>query len=261
MSILTTVEKQTIYRLFDISSGFIFKFWSDRGDHNKTITRDLIHEACHIDIYKDPPYRELSQQKCIEKILSECSPQVVASLLSSLLEYFDFKMDQYSWNNEDVTDYQKIEDIIKRLQSLSTISLPEYNNRDLQLIIEDIQTHFREGTPELIIDRLHTFAVSFLRDICKKHNLDVSDVHGNNYSLGTLAGKLKKWYQDENFLESEFCLIAIQNTINIFAKYNDLRNQQSAAHPNPFMKTEEAKYAVKILSDTLLFIDAMESVK
>lgn len=79
MGILTFIEKQTICRLFGISDGYIFKFWSDRGSYNKNITQQLILESCGIDIYKDKPYKDLSQQKCVEKIWSDSNPQTVAN--------------------------------------------------------------------------------------------------------------------------------------------------------------------------------------
>ena len=55
--------------------------------------------------------------------------------------------------------------------------------------------------------------------------------------------------------------MAIRNTINIFAKYNDLRNNKSAAHPNPLLQKAEAEYAVKVVADTLMFIDSIEKSK
>lgn len=55
--------------------------------------------------------------------------------------------------------------------------------------------------------------------------------------------------------------MAIKNAINIFAKYNDLRNNKSAAHPNQLLQKAEAEYAVKVVADTLMFIDNVEKSK
>lgn len=73
--------------------------------------------------------------------------------------------------------------------------------------------------------------------------------------------RLKKWYADNNYFESEFCVIALQNTINIFAKFNEIRNEKSAAHPNSLLAKNEAEYVVKIIADTLIFIDKIEKQK
>ena len=72
---------------------------------------------------------------------------------------------------------------------------------------------------------------------------------------------LKKWYVDNNYFDSEFAAIAIQNTINIFDKFNGIRNDNSAAHPNQLLSKAEAEYAVKIIANTLTFIDKCEKSK
>ena len=261
MGVLSFIEKQTVCRLFGISDGYIFKFWSDRGNYNKNITQQLILESCGIDIYKDKPYKDLSQQKCVEKIWNDCSPQVVANLLSALSDYFCFAMGTDFWSDEDGYDYRQVEEIIKRLKSTPTVSLPAQETTDLKLILSDIEANVQAGKPELVIDRLHTFATKYIWEICQKHNIAVADEKGDHYSLDTLVARLKGWYERENYFESEFCVVAIRNTINIFAKYNDLRNNKSAAHPNQLLQKAEAEYAVKIVADTLMFIDSIEKSK
>lgn len=255
---LTFIEKRTICRLFGISDGFIFKYWSDRGRYNKNITQQMILDSCGINIYKDEPYKNLSQQKCVEKIWNDCSPQIVAKLLTALSEYFCFEMGTDYWSDEDKYDYHQVERIIERLKATSEVSLPKQESTDLKLIMKDMEVNIQAGKPELVIDRLHTFATSYMREICQKHGIAIADNNGNHYSLGSLAAKLKNWYAKENYFDSEFCMVAITNTINIFSKYNDLRNNKSAAHPNQLLRKSEAEYAVKVIADTLMFIDNIE---
>lgn len=38
-------------------------------------------------------------------------------------------------------------------------------------------------------------------------------------------------------------------------------NEKSAAHPNPLLAKVEAEYAVKIIVDTLIFVDKVEKEK
>ncbi len=261
MGVLSFIEKQTVCRLFGISDGYIFKFWSDRGRYNKNITQQLILESCGIDIYKDRQYKDLSQQKCVEKIWNDCSPQIVANLLSALSDYFCFAMGTDSWSDEDGYDYRQVEEIIKKLKSTSTVSLPPRETTDLKLILDDIETNVQAGKPEMVIDRLHTFATKYIREICQTHNIAIADEKGDHYSLDALVARLKGWYEQENYFESAFCVVAIRNTINIFAKYNDLRNNKSAAHPNQLLQKAEAEYAVKVVADTLMFIDSIEKSK
>ena len=90
------------------------------------------------------------------------------------------------------------------------------------------------------------------------HGLDIANASGENFSLETLVANLKNFYRDNSYFSSDFCVIAIQNTINIFAKFNAIRNNQSFSHPNPILSKIESEYVVKVISDTLMFIDKIE---
>lgn len=143
----------------------------------------------------------------------------------------------------------------------STIEIPQAENETLNLIKEDINKNIASGTPQMVIDRLHTFTTQFFRNICQKHNIAIVDNHGNKYPLHSLVGNLKNWYRDKNYFESEFCIIALQNTINIFDKYNAIRNEQSASHPNEILNKIESEYVVHVVAYTLTFIERIEKYK
>lgn len=260
MATLSFIEKQTICRLFGIEGGYIFSYWQNKG-YNKNTTRGLLLDACGIDIYNDKDYQGLSQQKCIEKIWQNCSPQMVAKMLDTFCSYFEFRMGADRWADEDYQDYTAIQEISKRLRSIDSIELPKQEQGDLSLIVRDIEKNIDAGTPELAIDRLHTFATQFFRDVCQSHGIPTKDDKGMQYSLEGNVARLKKWYADNDYFESEFCVVALQNTINIFAKFNEIRNEKSAAHPNPLLTKVEAEYAVKVIADTLIFIDKNEKQK
>ena len=262
MASLSFIEKQIICRLFGINGGYVFKFWSDRGEYNKTITKDLIEEACGINIFGDEGYQGLSQQKCIQKIWDEESPQTVANLLKALCEYFCFQMGDSHWGDEDGYDYEQVQKIIERLESNTSVALPKQTeSQNLKLLLEDIETNLRKNQPELIVDRLHTFSTEFLRSICRKHSIGTIDDQGNELPLHSLAGRLKNWYAENHYFDSEFSVVAIQNTINIFDKFNAIRNDHSAAHPNEMLNKAEAMYAVQIVAETLTFIEKIEQIK
>ena len=170
MSVLSFIEKQTICRLFGISDGFIFKYWSDKGVHYKSTTKELIYDSCGINIFEDAGYKGLSQQKCIQKIWDECSPQIIAKLLKALSDYFCFKMGTNWWSDEDNYDYQQVQQIIERLKTFKTVELPkEENIKNLKLLLEDIEDNIKNDKPELVVDRLHTFASEYLRNLCHTH--------------------------------------------------------------------------------------------
>lgn len=260
MSNLSFIEKRIICRLFNITDGFIFKYWSDNGIYNKSITKDLIFEACGINIFEDEGYKGLSQQKCIQKIWDECSPQVIAKVLESLSEFFCFQMGTDLWSEEDRYDYDEVQRIIEKLNLTASVELPkEENIKNLKLLLEDIDSNIKNNKPELVVDRLHTFASEYLRSLCHSHGISTTDDKGIEYPLHSLAGMLKKWYADSNYFDSEFAVTAIQNSINLFDKFNEIRNDKSAAHPNKLLSKAEAEYAVRIIANTLTFIDKSEN--
>ena len=259
MPYLKYIEKETICRLFGISGGFVFKYWSDKGDYNKTKTKDLILESCGINIYEDADYRNLSQEKCIRKIWDEGSPQMIANLLESLSEYFCFAMRTACWSDEDQYDYNQVQETIKRLKELPSIELPtKQSPQNISLILEDIENNFREQKPELVIDRLHTFTCEYLRKLCITHKIDTSDSKGNELPTHSLAGMLAKWYAENGYCDTDFTETACKCAISLFEKYNHVRNDHSAAHPNKLLSKSEAEYVVRIIADTLIFFDRLE---
>ena len=48
-------------------------------------------------------------------------------------------------------------------------------------------------------------------------------------------------------------------SISLFDSYNAIRNDKSFAHDNDLLDKREATYVVKILADTLTFIDEIEN--
>ena len=259
---LSYIDRIRINRLFGIAGGYVFNYLQSRGQYNKTTTQNLILEACKIDIYNDEPYKHLSQQKCVEYIFNKGTPQEIANLLEIFCEYYCLSAaDNNWWSGEDSRDYQYVENLIKKLRSQNYISLPELESSDLDLVLKEVETHFNEGTPEIVIDRLHTFATVYIRELCKRHEVPTMDEKGNHYSLESLVGKLSKWYEKEKCFETKFCTTAIKSTISIFTEFNNLRNNRSAAHPNPLLGKIEAEYAIKVVVDTLAFIDNIEKMK
>ena len=71
MSQITYVDKERAANFFGFSNGYIFTFLNNHNiPFNKTNTRNMILEACGIDIYKDSEY-DMSQERCIRKIWDE----------------------------------------------------------------------------------------------------------------------------------------------------------------------------------------------
>lgn len=81
--------------------------------------RDLIEQKMALaGVRNMSGYQGLSQQKCIEKIWQDCSPQTAAKLLDVLCAYFEFRMGTGRWTDEDYQDYDMVQKISERLRSI-----------------------------------------------------------------------------------------------------------------------------------------------
>lgn len=256
MSSLTYTERERIARFLGFKGGYVFTFL--KSGYTKTNTRDMIYEATGIDIYKNAEY-DMSQERCIRKIWDECDDYTVGKLLKIMLDYY-WNVAEWDWDRREETDYQELRELEKRLMQ-NPISIPAATTDTLKLVKEDIERSCNNNIPELALDRLHTFSTEFFRSVCKKHGISTEDDRGNEYPLQSLVGRLKNWYAENHYFDSDFSVVAIQNTINIFDKFNAIRNDQSAAHPNEVLNKAEAMYVVRIVAETLTFIDKIECIK
>lgn len=259
MSSLTAKERFLIAEVLEFDSGYIFTTLSSIVKYNKTTTRDIIFAACGIDIFTNPHYSQLSQQRCLEKIWDAESDAVAGQVLHDFLEFFFNHYPKQLLTDEKKRRFNHCLEISKRLINDSKIDLPISHSEKLRLLKKDIDNSLVQGTPQLCLDRLHTFASEYLRDLCIKHEIKVKDDKDNYLPLHSLAGSLGRFYKEKSCIESQFSVIAIRNSIDLFAKYNDVRNDQSFAHPNDILDKAEATYVVQIMSSTLSLIEKIEA--
>ena len=141
------------------------------------------------------------------------------------------------------------------------VELPQKKEATMQTLKEDINNALARNKPELVLDRLHTFSTKLLRQICTDNGIATVNDNGDNFPLHSLAGMLKKKYEQNTLFQSSFTATAIQNSISLFERYNTIRNNQSYAHDNPILDKMEAEFAVRIMTDVITFIDRAETYR
>ena len=140
------------------------------------------------------------------------------------------------------------------------VSLPEVEGDTWDTLFRDINHSLSCGEPALVLDRLHTFSVKLIRELCDLKGITTTDDRGNQLPLHSLAGMLVKHYQNHGAFQSEFSLQAMKSSISVFDKYNEIRNDQSYAHDNEVLNELEAMFAVKIMAATISFIYEVENL-
>jgi hypothetical protein len=76
--------------------------------------------------------------------------------------------------------------------NMDLTTLPNEEAESYEVLSRDIHDAINKGEPTLVLDRLHTYSVHYLRDICRKHDIPVADNKGNYFPLHSLAGSLVK---------------------------------------------------------------------
>lgn len=260
MSDLTFRDKTLIADVLEFDNGYVFSVLKNYEHFNKTTTRNIIYGASGIDIFNNPKYAGLSQQKCLEKIWEEESNHTAGSVLKDFLLFYIEHYPPALLEEGEKSRYTRCMEVAERLLQNPEVSLPFPLSEQLKVLKTDIQESIEAGNPELCLDRLHTFAAEYLRTICAKHQIAIVDDKGKNYPLHNLSGSLQKFYRESKVVESEFSLTALRNSIDLFSKYNDIRNDQSFAHPNEVLNKAEASYAVQIITNTLTLIEQIEEL-
>ena len=254
---LTYQEKTTLEELFGMSSGYVMDFT------NNSFAK-FVGGTINLDIYNSPGYKEYtSKANKLRQIWSDEPDAVVGTLIEALLSYYE----DMRIKKDELTDYdrKKIGEmrlVASRLKGNSPhIELPNKQEDSFQTLQEDIRKALGRNKPELVLDRLHTYSTKLIRQICADNGLAVADDKGDHYPLHSLAGMLRKKYEQDGLFQSSFTLVAIKNSISLFDNYNSIRNSQSYAHDNEVLGTLEAEFAVKIMADFISFIDKAEAYR
>ena len=154
---------------------------------------------------------------------------------------------------------RNIEFIICEPELSADFSLPEKSGDDFTTLYRDIHDALAKEKPVLVLDRLHTFSMKYFREVCQRHGIEVSSPDGQLHPLHSLVGNLAKYYEQNNLFETDFSKKAMKMSISLFDSYNSIRNDKSFAHDNNLLDKREAVYVVKILADTIGFIEEIEN--
>lgn len=263
MSTLCAVDKSFLYDMFKITGGYIlFDMYKEAGK-NKSFTKDLILDATGIDIYKDDNNMyNLSQQKCVDKIIADFSNSVVVKFFRDLWSFYKEHTCTIKGCDTCVKERQcnRFKDIMKRLESQQDVILPKIEGQNITEVYQDAVRNIETGNYTLAIDRLHTYSVYFFERLCAKNGITVMrDAKGQiTVTLEKLIADLKQIYISTGFLDTDFFKVASRKIANIMQEFGRVRNDKSAAHPNELLSKIEAEFVVKIVCDILTFFKKID---
>lgn len=262
MSEINIRDKVKIEKFLGMSSGYVADF-SDRTFH------EFVGVVTGLDI-DDEKYHYASNSKAnrLRQFIKVEEDHVVGKLLQEMSHhYFDkLKEQQSSWYSKDENEFKKDEEfyqeciiISQRLQDnivedISAIK-PNSDDIDFKKLAESIRESIEKNLPEVALDRLHTFVMKYIRELCKKHGIEYND----DEALHSVFGKYIKFLSGSGHLETEMSKRILKTSISNLDSFNDVRNNKSFAHDNPILNYEESVLVFNSISSMIKFIEAVEN--
>jgi hypothetical protein len=119
-----------------------------------------------------------------------------------------------------------------------------------------VKAAIERDQPEVALDRLHTFAVKYIRTVYERHfgktaNRDATA----NSLLGEYANDLKA----KGLIDSKMTAEILKSSGRVLDAFNHVRNNQSLAHDNPdILNRHEARYAYASIAGAIRFLRALD---
>lgn len=265
MADLSNIEKTKLFDFFEISGGFILYTLYQKNGKTKKDTRNIINDSIAVDIYKDEHCKNLSQQKCIEYIVENLCNADVSKLFEDIFDFYKYynescKNDCFFCDKQNkCKEVQRIiKDLSQRKDSVTYINLPQ-SEINVGQLYDSLQQDIKKGNFTLALDRLHTYSLLYLENLCKKHNIVPNRDKNNHLMFDDLLSHLTLYYKSNSLID-DFAEYVIKRYKEIFQKYNCVRNNQSYSHPNKVMDNDNAKFVIEIICLFLKYIDRIETV-
>lgn len=255
MSDLTAIEKSKLEKILKMDTGYVLDF----SDYS---FQDFVLSKTHLDIRSEKyNFRSGSKANRLRSFWDQESNYVVGNLISELLK---------SWKDSKLIKAQEIsateqelhDECVKISTRLKSDSIVEdldaiqanNNDKDFNQLAKLIRESIEKNEPEAALDRLHTFVVKYIRELCNKHQIAFTD----SESLNAVFGKYVRHLVEGKLIQSSMAEKILKFSIQIIEAFNDVRNNKSFAHDNKLLNYHESVLIFNNISSSIKFIDTIE---
>ena len=250
MSNLSSREKRKIERLFGMSSGYIFDF------SNRTFA-EFVDDTCGRDIY-DARYDYGSGSKAnrLRGFWNFENNHLVGKLIGALIDYGQ-EINAFKNDGALPDECRKIctrlsqESPVTELDALSASG----DERDFDAVAKQVREAIEKNEPENALDRLHTFVIKYVRNLCEGYGIAVP----RDKPLHSIFGEYVKRLREDGHLESEMAARILKSNISVMEAFNDVRNNQSLAHDNPTLNYEESLLIFNHVAGSIRFLRSLDA--
>ena len=249
MSDLTNLEKRQFEKVFRMSSGYVLDF-------STRTFEEFVIDSTGLSIMEEK-YNKDSGSKAsrLRSFWSQEHNDVVARLLRDLMQCVSL--------DNATPEFQKAYDDCSRaiarlsggngLQEIVDLT-PNSPEKEFAILARTVRESIERNEPEVGLDRLHTFAVKYLRVLCTERGISTD----REKPLHSLAGEYVKALRDGRHLESEMTERILKSSISTLDAFNKVRNEQSLAHDNRMLNYDEALLIYSHVASAIRFIEALE---
>lgn len=256
MANLTSIEKLKLEKFLEMGGGYVLDF------SNRTF-QEFILDNLGIDIYDEKyTYGSGSKANRLRALWEKESNFVIGKLLQRLTEYWKaikliYESEIKKPEQDLLDECVQIADRLKKDLPVENIDVlhSKSDKQDFSPLVNSIKKSIENNEPEEAIDRLHTFMVKYIRDLCDKHDIE----HDKNKPLHGIFGEYIKHLRKSGFIESQMTERILKSSIAIFESFNDVRNNQSFAHDNKIINYDESVLIANNVFNTIRFIDSIET--
>ncbi|MCK0156020.1 abortive infection family protein [Cellulophaga sp. F20128] len=255
MADLSFQDKRYLERMFEMEGGYVLDF-SNRTFHN------FIYDSIKFNIEEEKYYSNgESKARRLRVFWDTESNYNVGLLIEKLLEYWLVQVNMGERKIDNLLErlHNECEKISERLKSDTIVSEIEVikeveDDRDFSLLAKSIRESINKNEPEVALDRLHTYVMKFIRQLCENHKIEVN----KDESLNAIFGKYVKFIVASDKIESVMTERILKYSIHVIEAFNDIRNNRSFAHDNAILNYPESVLIFNNVTNSIKFIESIE---
>ncbi|SFW87347.1 abortive infection family protein [Chitinophaga sancti] len=253
MAEISFIEKRAIEAFLDMGSGYVLNF-SDRT------FQDFVFSTTGIDVsvkkYKEGGTSKANRLRTFMKL----EPDVVVGKLFKELYQYKVTEDRLQERETNVAEAEEFDKVANRLlegRVVDNIDAIQANNddKDFHQLAKLIKESIEKNQPEAALDRLHTFMIKFLKELCRSHGVSFD----KDDTVNALFGKYMKAVKAKGWISSPMAEKIVQFSFQVIDAFNDIRNNKSFAHDNPVLNYDESVLIFSNVSATVKFLQSLES--
>lgn len=254
MANLSFSEKKRLETFLDMGGGYVLNF------SNNTLQR-FVHDAIGIDIYnaKYDNGGTTSKANRIRGVWDKETDYQVGLLIDAFTKYWCEFIGGSQISNEQYDLLKNCEALAHKLKSESLgaqIQIIQATSDDINFhkLAKQIREAIEKNEPETALDRLHTYVVRFIRELCDKHGI----AYDKDKPLHSFYGEYIKHLKKIDLIKSTMTERILKSSISTLEAFNDVRNNQSFAHDNTILNYHESLLIFKNISSIVEFINSIE---